>query len=216
MIKSGNYISIQGFMVKDLGLKGNELLVYAIIYGFSQDGETHFTGSLQYLADWTNSTKQGVLKNLKSLLEKKLIQRVDVERNRVKFVEYYTTEFNEGIKQSLTGGIKQSLTNNIDIDNINKQEIKNKKQENLNKYGEFKNVCLEEDYYEKLKLTFGEENLNRAIDKLDAWLDNPKQSKQRNHNHRGYFKSDSWVWERKKTQSSGRKDWEDLVAAYGG
>jgi DNA-binding MarR family transcriptional regulator len=123
MIKSGNYINIQGFMVKDLGLKGNELLVYAIIYGFSQDGETHFTGSLQYLADWTNSTKQGVLKNLKSLLEKKLIQRVDVEKNRVKFVEYYTTEFNEGIKQSLTGGIKQSLTNNIDIDNINNKEI---------------------------------------------------------------------------------------------
>lgn len=80
-----------------------------------------------------------------------------------------------------------------------KQEIKNKKQENLNKYGEFKNVCLEEDYYEKLKFTFGEENLNRAIDKLDAWLDNPKQSKQRNHNHRGYFKSDSWVWEQKQT-----------------
>ena len=86
-----------------------------------------------------------------------------------------------------------------------KQEIKNKKQENLNKYGEFKNVCLEEDYYEKLKLTFGEENLNKAIEKLDAWLDNPKQSKQRNHNHRGYFKSDSWVWEQKPTLSVGGK-----------
>jgi len=122
-MKSENYINIQGWMVKDLGLKGNELLVYAIIYGFCQDGETHFTGSLQYLADWTNSTKQGVLKNLKSLLEKNLIQREDIEKNKVKFVEYYTTEFNGGIKQCLIGGIKQSLTNNINIDNINKKEI---------------------------------------------------------------------------------------------
>ena len=44
--------------------------MYAIIYGFSQDGETRFTGSLQYLADWTNSTKQSCIKCLKSLVEK--------------------------------------------------------------------------------------------------------------------------------------------------
>ena len=53
-VKEENYISISGWMVTRLGLKGNELLVYAIIYGFSQDDETMFTGSLQYLADWTN------------------------------------------------------------------------------------------------------------------------------------------------------------------
>ena len=61
-IKNGNYITIQSFMVKDLKLKGNELLVYAMIYGFSQNGQTKFTGSLQYLADWTNSTRRGVMK----------------------------------------------------------------------------------------------------------------------------------------------------------
>ena len=41
-----NYYSVQGWMVKDLNLKGNELAVFAIIYGFSQDNETWFTGSL--------------------------------------------------------------------------------------------------------------------------------------------------------------------------
>ena len=142
-VKNENYIVIQGFMVKDLKLKGNELLTYAIIYGFSQTENQRFTGGLQYLADWTNSTKQGVIKNLKSLVEKGYIVKEDKIINGVKFCEYYATEFNgvlnkveQGIKQSLTPikqslteGIKQSLTNNIDnniINNIsNNKENKN-------------------------------------------------------------------------------------------
>ena len=117
-------------MVTELGLKGNELLVYALIYGFSQTKGQVFNGSLQYLADWTNSTKQGVLKNLKSLVEKGLIEKKETIFNGVKSCEYYSTKFNGvkqsligGIKQSLTGGIKQSLTNNIEIDNIDKDNI---------------------------------------------------------------------------------------------
>lgn len=117
-IKNENYILITGFMVNELGLKGNELLIYAIIYGFTQaEGQT-FNGSLQYLADWTNSTKQGVLKNLKSLIDKGYISKKKTVVNGVNIVEYYSTKFNGGIKQSLMGGIKQSLTNNIDIYNI--------------------------------------------------------------------------------------------------
>lgn len=133
-IKNENYITILGFMVNELQLKGNELLVYAIIYGFSQLEHQDFNGSLQYLADWCNSTKQGVIKALKSLIEKDLIQRQETIFNNVKFVSY-STKFNT-IKQSLTGystkfneGIKQSLPNNIEDntkDNILKENIKEK------------------------------------------------------------------------------------------
>ena len=143
-IKAENYIVIQGWMVKDLALKNNELLIYAIIYGFSQDGDNKFTGTLQYLADWTGSTKQGVSKNLKSLLEKNLIIKYEKSINGVKVCEYAAvkdggaTKFNTmqqscipPVKQSLiprttklhtcttkfNGGVQQSLTNNIDIYN---------------------------------------------------------------------------------------------------
>lgn len=125
-VNDENYICIQGWMINKLNLKGNELLVYAIIYGFSQDEESRFTGSLQYLADWTNSSKQGVMKNLKSLADKGYIEKTDRMINGVKFCEYYATKFNGvlnkvewGIKHSLIGGIKHSLPNNIDIDNKN-------------------------------------------------------------------------------------------------
>lgn len=126
-----NYISIQGFMVRDLRLKGNELMVYAIIYGFSQAENQVFNGSLQYLADWTNSTKQSVLNCLKSLIEKEYIVKNEKMINGVKFCEYYVTELTTvlkkveyPIKQSLTGGIEESLPNNISsntlLDNIKK------------------------------------------------------------------------------------------------
>ena len=118
MIKNENFIVIQGFMINELGLKGNELIIYAIIYGFSQDGENKYTGSSNYLANWTNSTKQGVLKSLKSLVDKGYIIKEEKYINGVKFCEYYTTKFTRGGKQSLMGGGKQSLPNNIDNNNI--------------------------------------------------------------------------------------------------
>ena len=129
-VKRENYITIQGFMLTDLKLKGNELLIYACIYGFSQAENQVFNGSLQYLADWTNSTKQGVIKCLKSLEEKQFIVKKENFINGVKFCEYYATKFNTplnnvdgGIQQSLIPPIKQSLPNNIDNNKNNNKEI---------------------------------------------------------------------------------------------
>ena len=90
-ICDGNYIVVQSFMVKELHLKWNELLIYACIYGFSQAKNQKYKGGLQYLADWTNSTKQGVIKALKSLLDKNLILKTEYMQNNIKFCEYCTT-----------------------------------------------------------------------------------------------------------------------------
>ena len=121
MINNDNYIVIQGFMVNKLKLKGNELVVYAIIYGFSQVKGQRFTGSLQYLADWTNSSKQGIQKNLKTLLDKQLIAKEDKIINGVKFVEYYTTELYR-VCNSVAGGMQLSCTNNIYIKEKEEEE----------------------------------------------------------------------------------------------
>ena len=121
-VNSENYFVVQGWMLSELGLKNNELLVYAIIYGFSQGGNK-FTGSLQYLCDWTNSGKTSVQNCLKSLREKGLIEKEENTINGVKFCKYYATKC-WGITQSDMGitqsdmGITQSDTNNID-NNIN-------------------------------------------------------------------------------------------------
>lgn len=113
-----NFIVIQGWMLTDLKLKGNEIIVYACIYGFSQAEGHAFSGSLRYLADWTNSTKQGVMKSLKSLIEKgHIIKTVNVV-NGVRFCEYRATKSMGGMQQNTVGGMQQSCPNNIDIYNL--------------------------------------------------------------------------------------------------
>ena len=92
-MKNENYIVVQGWMRNELGLKGNDLMVYAIIYGFSQAEQQKFSGSLGYLAEWCGATKAGIIKNLKNLLERGLIEKTDRYINGVKFVEYYATQF---------------------------------------------------------------------------------------------------------------------------
>jgi len=125
IIKNENFVAIQGWMVNELGLKGNALIIYAVIYGFCQLDGHSFSGSLQYLADWTNSTKQGVLKSIKKLLDGGLITKKEKFVNNVKIVEYNITKLNSQLNK-VKRCVKQSLPNNIDnnieqnIDTISK------------------------------------------------------------------------------------------------
>ena len=107
-----NFITIQGFMRTKLGLNGNDLLVYAIIYGFSQNGQGKFTGSAQYLADWCGSTKRGVYKNLNNLVEKGFIVKEEHEQNGIKYCDYSVSEFT-GDELSSVGGSELSSPHNI-------------------------------------------------------------------------------------------------------
>lgn len=101
MIKDENFVSIQGWMVK-LGIKGNALIAYACIYGFSQDGESEFKGSAQYIADWCGISRTAAFDVLKSLVEKNLIIKNDIITNGVKLCNY---KYNfQGIKKLVRGG----------------------------------------------------------------------------------------------------------------
>lgn len=125
-MKNEHYITILGFMRNELNLKGNELMVYALIYGFSQDDESEFTGSISYIAEWIGSTKQTVHNVLKSLSDKGLINKTESYRNGIKFCSYKTIipvvkNFDGGWSKNLTGGGQKIRPNNID--NIIKNTI---------------------------------------------------------------------------------------------
>lgn len=118
-VRNENYLTIMGWMINELNLKGNDLIVYAIIYGLSQTKGQKFTGSLQYLADWCGCTKQGVQKNLKNLLEKGYITKQEIEKNGVKFCEYAAVERSCIVCNSVVYPMQLSCYNNIE-DNIDK------------------------------------------------------------------------------------------------
>lgn len=134
-VKRDNHLVIQGWMLTDLGLKGNELLIYACIYGFSQLDNQVFTGSRQYLADWTNSTKRGVDKCLKSLCGKGLLERKEYIFNGMKMVDYRAPRVankvpqgsehcSPGVANNVPQGGEQCSPNNIE-DNIDSKYRRN-------------------------------------------------------------------------------------------
>lgn len=128
-VRDNNFFLVSGWMLNRLNLKGAALQIYAIIYGFSQDGEGSFTGSLQYLCDFTNSSKNTVLKALKELTEKGYVTKAENTINGVRFCTYRTAplvqELNQGGAEiALGGGSKtapgggaETEPNNKDINN---------------------------------------------------------------------------------------------------
>lgn len=111
LVRDENYINIQGWMSTKLKLSGNELIIYALIYGFSQIEDHTFHGSLKYICDWTNISKTSCIANLKKLLDKKLIIKKEKEINGLKFCEYST---NLNSIQETYIPIQETLTNNIE------------------------------------------------------------------------------------------------------
>ena len=74
MIGTLNFYTVQGWMVSELHLTGNELLAYAVIYGFSQDGASAFRGTLAYIAEWLGCSKSSAHRTLRRLTERGLIE----------------------------------------------------------------------------------------------------------------------------------------------
>lgn len=152
-IKDENYYQISGWMLNKLNLKGTELCVYAIIYGFTQDGETEFKGSRQYLADFTGTSKPTIDKALQELCNKDLIIKITENIKGVIFnsykINYKVLENFTGGKETLQGGCKETLHNNKDIDNNSNLKEKFTKEKDIKSQIEefenenFKNVLKE-------------------------------------------------------------------------
>ena len=133
-IKNGSYVLIPSFLRTEYDLSCNDMIIAAVIFGFSQDGKSAFTGSLSYLKAWTGLTKQGIIKILKKLVEAGIITKESEIRNGVKFCSYrmggeislppvnsslpLLNSVERGVLNSVERGIKLSLPNNKE-DNIN-------------------------------------------------------------------------------------------------
>ena len=171
-MKNNNFITIQGWMVNEIGLSGNELLLYALIYGFSQDEKSLFNLSLSYTMKWLNVSKQTVVTILKKLVDKGLIIKEERTDNGVKNCFYkVVNNLDRGSQESLPPPSQKSLPhNNIDIYNtliIKYSNIKEPMERWLKYKKEKKEKYTDtglEDCFERLnKLSGGDTELAMAI-----------------------------------------------------
>ena len=89
-MKKFDYIVIQAPMISELGLKGNSLLLFAMIHGFSKDGKNRFRASLDEMAEWLITSKGAVSSTLKALEKSGYITKHDVKDGNKDKPEYST------------------------------------------------------------------------------------------------------------------------------
>lgn len=130
-MRDENYITIQGWMRNKLSLKGNALIVYAVIHGFSQDGKSWFTGAVAYLAKWCGISPRATSAILADLEKRGLIVRGKSEKgSTVPFKAVLPTEetsgggmkkLHRGYEETSGGGYEETSYNNSrrDIDSDN-------------------------------------------------------------------------------------------------
>ena len=139
-MKENNYITIPGFLRTRLDLKGSELIITALIYGYSQDGNSWFMGKTEYIAEWAGITDKNVLRSLKSLTEKEILEKKEMFVNNKAKRCYYRFNFEcaelqnstvagyqnstvAGYQNSTVAGYQNSTVNN-NINNYNNNSIK--------------------------------------------------------------------------------------------
>lgn len=188
-VKDGTYVNIQSFMVNELHLSGNALIIYAVIYGFSQDGDSWFTGSRSYLAAWCQASKSTVSRNLETLCADGLIERRERTESCVLLVDYRAVRGTQnekgctqneqgGVPKMGTGGVPKMSTHNIEVDTLDSKPSREHR-EPRHKYGEYSNVLLSDSDLAKLKSEFPTD-WEKRIENLSSYMES-KGKTYKNH-----------------------------------
>ena len=122
------YFVIQDWMITALHLKGCELLVYAVVFGYSQKGAGCYFGSAAALAETLGVSRQTIVSTFKSLTERGLLIKTDDYHAGVHTCAYAVNldlsnnftgcqEILQGCKEILQGDSQKTLHNNKSIDN---------------------------------------------------------------------------------------------------
>lgn len=127
-IKDTNTFVVNAWMATKLKLSGNELLLYALIYNFSQDGRSEFFGSRSYLSEFINASKRTVDGVLTSLQKKGLIKK------RVQVTNGVTNNFYSVCDEEIAQGVQKLQGGGAEVAPKYKEEYEDK--ENYNKRNE--------------------------------------------------------------------------------
>lgn len=116
------YTNIPDWMLS-LDLDVYETIILAVIYGFSQDGDSTFAGSQSYLAKKAKCTKRKVAMALPNLVEKGLIIKIDRHVRGLHLCEYKVSPAFMGDECHAPGGDECHAHNNIENINIDNNSL---------------------------------------------------------------------------------------------
>ena len=112
--------------MRAMGLSGNDLVVFALINGFSQDGQGCFYGSIAYICETCGIARRTALYIIQDLVDRGFIVKTETIQNGVKSISYQVSANNAQVVQKLhRGGAKNAPNNKVEnINNINESMYK--------------------------------------------------------------------------------------------
>ena len=87
-MKDSDYMIILAPMKSKLKLKGNALMLFALIHGYSKEGKNTCRVSLAYLAEWLDTDKAAISKLINKLAKAGYINKLEYYSGGVKCFEY--------------------------------------------------------------------------------------------------------------------------------
>lgn len=166
-MKDSNYYQVQGWMINQLNLKGNELICYAVIYCFCQDEKSIYMGGVNYLKGWMNASEPTVLKALAGLTEKGLLEKEMAITETGKRYYYRVTKDSLVRCTGETKGSLERLTKGSLVDNINIIELNNKERKSVSNDTQKIEDELFTIFWDKYGYKKGKENAKKAWRKLN-------------------------------------------------
>ena len=143
----GWFITIQQEMRDHLGLKGNELIVFAFINGYSQEGQGCYYGGLANLQRVCGiASRQTAIDILKSLMAKGYIVKSEQLFNGVKMISYSVSPIIGQDVQKMDKGCPENGHNNIGDININSLSLKGSSRFQKPTIEEIRQYCQEKGY----------------------------------------------------------------------
>lgn len=90
-------------MVTELGLTGNALLVFAMIHGFTKDGNHQYVGSFEYIAEWLGISPRSTKEIIRNLINDGYITRTQNLTDRRRPINVYTTNYEDLLARVAAG-----------------------------------------------------------------------------------------------------------------
>lgn len=196
MYNGNDYYTVFRWFKDELGLSKSEIPIYAVIYGYSRNGENTYNSTANYLAEITGTSRSTVMRTLEKLEEKNLIKKIDSIVNGQKRPEYKVINVEEKRKE----GRKEKTEDIYEFNLLSKDELKEiyinlekyQKEETQKKIDfiislynlKYKNYkqCkkLNKNDYDKLVKILKENTLRDIIKKIVSHLENKKTEKYKN------------------------------------
>ena len=106
------YFTIHTWFMTELGLRGAERDIFAIIYGYSRDNVNRFIGSQDYIGWYAGVKRETANVAIKKLLNKKYIKQEIIESEMRYYVNFEeinrVRKSNSEVLENLTGGVRKS------------------------------------------------------------------------------------------------------------